>query len=64
VALGEAAPLAPPEQATLRTDQPDGWLPGFTDALEWRWLNGWLDEPGSGAVWVRRGVGPAAGTTG
>jgi hypothetical protein len=53
VALGEAAPLPAPAGATLRTDRPAGWLPGFIDALEWRWLHGWLGDPGPGAVWAR-----------
>lgn len=53
VALGDADPLPPPAAGTLRPERPPGWLPGFIDALEWRWLNGWLGEPGPGAVWAR-----------
>lgn len=53
VALGEATPLPPPEEATLRTERPEGWLPGFMDALEWRWLRGWVGESGPGTVWAR-----------
>jgi len=56
VAPGETAPLAPPEQAIPRDGRPDGWLPGFIDTLEWRWLHGWLGDPGRGAVWARQRV--------
>ena len=48
---GAAPPLPPPAEARLRTDRPPGWLPGFLDALEWRWLKGWLGDPGPGTVW-------------
>lgn len=50
---GAAPPLPSPESATPRADKPDGWLPGFIDALEWRWVSGWLGEPGPGVVWTR-----------
>jgi hypothetical protein len=56
VALGEAEPLTPPDHAVPRTDRPEGWLPWFVDALEWRWLKGWLGEPGPGTVWARQRV--------
>jgi hypothetical protein len=60
VATGQAdgvpAPLPPPDEATLRTDVPPGWLPGFIDALEWRWVRGWLGEQGPGTVWARQRV--------
>jgi hypothetical protein len=32
---------------------PEGWLPGYLDALEWRWLSGGLGEPGPGRAWAR-----------
>ena len=53
---GAAPPLPPPTEARLRTDLPPGWLPGFLDALEWRWLSGWLGDPGPGTVWARQRV--------
>ncbi len=53
---GALAPLPPPDEATLRTELPPGWLPGFIDALEWRWLHGWLGEQGPGTVWARQRV--------
>lgn len=54
VASGEEKPLPSPEHGTLRRDRPPGWLPGFIDTLEWRWLHGWLGEPGPGTVWARQ----------
>jgi Thioesterase-like superfamily len=53
VASGEEQPLPGPEHAVLRRERPDGWLPGFMDTLEWRWLKGWLGEPGPGTAWAR-----------
>lgn len=53
VVTGEAVPPPPPEQAVPRTDRPEGWLPGYLDALEWRWVSGWLAEPGPGVAWAR-----------
>lgn len=61
VAVGEADPLPAVAQATLRTEHPPGWLPGFLDAVEWRWLHGWLGEIGPGAVWTRLRVPLVAG---
>lgn len=49
---GELPPL-PPLSETVTRGRPEGWLPGYLDAVEWRWLRGGLDEPGPGAVWAR-----------
>ena len=48
VATGPATAMPGPEAATVRDDRPDGWLPGFLDAMEWGWVQGWLAEPGPG----------------
>ncbi len=56
VATAATATLPPPEAARLRTELPPGWLPGFIDALEWRWVHGWLGDPGPGAAWARQRV--------
>jgi Acyl-CoA thioesterase C-terminal domain/Acyl-CoA thioesterase N-terminal domain len=56
VTVGAVPPLPPPDTARLRTERPPGWLPGFVDALEWRWLQGWLGDPGPGTVWTRQRV--------
>jgi hypothetical protein len=56
VAIGEAEPLPSPRDLAPRPQRPEGWLPGFMDTVEWRWLKGGLDEPGPGAVWGRQRV--------
>jgi hypothetical protein len=61
VAGGEAAPLAAPEHGVPRDELPAGWLPGFLDTLEWRWLRGWLGDPGPGTGWARQKVPLVAG---
>lgn len=50
---GIAPSLPGPEHGRVRTDRPDGWLPGFMDAVEWSWLDGWLGEAGPGRAWMR-----------
>lgn len=58
---GAAPPALPgPDQATSR-EHPPGWLPGYLDALEWRWLRGHLGEPGPGTAWARLRVAVVAG---
>ena len=54
-----APPRPPPRPSPHRA--PPGWLPGFIDALEWRWLRGWLGEPGPGTAWARQRVPLVAG---
>ena len=56
VATGLAPAIPGPEAATVREERPDGWLPGFVDAMEWAWVQGWLAEPGPGRAWVRQRV--------
>ena len=41
-----------PSDGTERS-RPDGWSPGYLDAVEWRWVSGGLDSPGAGVVWMR-----------
>ena len=33
--------------------RPPGWLGGYLDAVEWRWISGRLDDPGPGVAWMR-----------
>jgi hypothetical protein len=61
VQLGEAEPLPAPDTVPARPERPEGWLPGFLDTVEWRWLRGWLAEPGPGTVWGRQRVPLVAG---
>lgn len=52
---GRAAQVPPdhgPDDGALRP-RPDHWHPGYLDAVEWRWLEGGLEEPGPGVVWMR-----------
>jgi hypothetical protein len=46
------ATIPPPEDGVERP-LPPGWLPGYLDALEWRWLAGDLGEAGPGRAWAR-----------
>lgn len=34
-------------------DRPAGWHGGYLDAIEWRWIQGSVNEPGPGVVWMR-----------
>ncbi len=33
--------------------RPAHWHGGYLDAIEWRWISGGLEVPGSGTVWMR-----------
>ncbi|WP_297648565.1 thioesterase family protein [Pseudonocardia sp.] len=61
VASGEEPPIPGPEHGVERPERPPGWLPGFMDTLEWRWVRGWLGEPGPGTAWARQKVQLVAG---
>ena len=56
VAHGEVNPIPGLDAATVREERPAGWLPGFMDAMEWAWIEGWLAEPGPGRGWIRMRV--------
>lgn len=56
VAVGDGAALAGPQTVRARVGRPPGWLPGFIDSMEWRWLRGGLAEPGPGTAWARQRV--------
>lgn len=61
VAGGEEPAIAGREHGVERPERPPGWLPGFMDTLEWRWVRGWLGEPGPGTAWARQKVELVAG---
>jgi hypothetical protein len=63
VAAGEADPLPTPAEGTLQTAWSEGWLPGFIDAVEWRWVAGGplRTGPGPGTAWLRQRVPLVAG---
>ncbi|MEP7092185.1 MAG: thioesterase family protein [Nocardioidaceae bacterium] len=37
----------------VQRDLPAIWSSGYMDAIEWRWVNGGVDRPGPGVVWMR-----------
>lgn len=51
---GEVGPPPPhgPEDG-VRRPRPPSWNGGYLDAVDWRWVRGGLDEPGTGEVWMR-----------
>ena len=53
-AVGEPAALPAPANGSLDGKRSAGWLPGYLDALEWRWLRktSW-DDIGPGTAWAR-----------
>ncbi len=46
------APTHGPADGSERR-RPDGWSPGYLDAVEWRWIAGGVDLDGPGVVWMR-----------
>lgn len=52
-AATDAGPtMSDPEQGVPHP-KPPGWLSGYLDAVQWRWLAGDLGEAGPGRVWAR-----------
>lgn len=54
----------PPEQLVAddaEREAPPVWLPGYIDAVEWRWCDGSFDEQGPGRVWGRPRIPLVAG---
>ena len=33
--------------------RPEAWHGGYLDAIEWRWISGGFETPGTGVVWMR-----------
>lgn len=52
---------APGPDAGRHEDPPGGWHRGYLDAIEWRWLEGSIGEPGRGLVWMRPRLSLVAG---
>jgi acyl-Coa thioesterase superfamily protein/acyl-CoA thioesterase superfamily protein len=61
VTVGATAPLPPPAQGVPQTHWGEGWLPGFRDAVEWRWVSGGPPGQGPGTAWLRQRVPLVAG---
>jgi hypothetical protein len=49
-------PLPAGPDAGVPKERPDGWLPGYLDAMEWSSLHGGFDEPGPATMWARQRV--------
>lgn len=60
VRVGAGDTLPPPDSASA-LERPDGWHPGYLDAMEWRSVRGGLDVPGPATVWARQRVALVAG---
>jgi hypothetical protein len=50
---GTAMPPMPGPEHGVPRGAPDGWLPGYLDSIDWRWLEGGLDIVGPSRVWGR-----------
>lgn len=50
---GKVTPLAHGPGDGVPHDRPAGWNGGYLDAIDWRWIDGALDEAGPGVVWMR-----------
>jgi len=54
-------PVLAPVAGGAEVEPPEIWLPGYLDAIEWRWIEGSLDARGRGEVWARPRVQVVAG---
>ncbi len=50
---GSTMPTLPGRETGVARAIPDGWLPGYLTSVDWRWIEGGLDEPGPGRAWGR-----------
>ncbi|WP_406832121.1 thioesterase family protein [Pedococcus sp. KACC 23699] len=57
-----AEPVPPPGPETGGVHPiPPGWHRGYLDAIDWRWVEGSLAEPGPATVWMRPRMGLVPG---
>lgn len=61
VAVGEEPSMPGREHGTERHERPPGWLPGFMDTLDWRFVHNWFGDVGPGSAWARQRVDLVAG---
>lgn len=54
-------PLPPGPEGGAVHPIPTGWHRGYLDAIEWRWIQGSLGEPGPATVWMRPRMGLVPG---
>ncbi len=50
---GAPGPLPHTRADGVAHPRPAAWHGGYLDAIEWRWISGGLEQPGSGVVWMR-----------
>ena len=50
---GATMPALPGPETGRTRDIPDGWLRGYLTSVDWRWIEGGLDEIGPGRAWGR-----------
>lgn len=55
VVAGQAGPL-PTWDGVPEAGRPEGWSPGYIEAMEWRPLVGGLHVPGPSTAWVRQRI--------
>jgi hypothetical protein len=60
VQSGMATPAPPPESG-VDSFRPDGWGPGYLEAMQWRAIKGSFSEPGPSTMWARQLVDLVAG---
>jgi Thioesterase-like superfamily len=56
VTVGAAERPPGPDGVPARSPDLPGWLPGFIDSVEWRFVRGYFTEPGPGLAWIRQRV--------
>ena len=59
--LAGAAPALAPVERGVAFGRPEGWSPGYIDAMEWMSLRGSLAKPGPATVWARQRIPLVAG---
>ncbi|GAB2913742.1 thioesterase family protein [Rhodococcus aerolatus] len=57
----DLGPVMPPVPGPSPWTRSPGWVAGYVDAIEWRWIDGDLAQPGPGRVWARPRVPLVAG---
>ena len=50
---GSAMPGLPGPETGRTRAIPDGWLPGYLTSVDWRWIEGGLEDVGPGRAWGR-----------
>ncbi|MCB1252210.1 MAG: thioesterase family protein [Austwickia sp.] len=51
-AVNDMAPTSTPDDGAAYPPPP-GWVRGYIDSIDWRWVRGQVGVPGPGTVWMR-----------